>query len=222
MPGPCLSRGPQPHSKRGARGTRGALARMENAPLSSRAGAFHIRPRTYYIPSGVAQKGTVARPVPGSPPRHLGVSSSYCLAVWYPRPTLDQCGSSPPASLALRSLSPTPSTSSSRPFGFRFSTTLATCSFSARFALSTPSPALPRPADEGGASTPGVRFRPVRVSVSLPALAGRDPLPDPLNSLFLPHSSDPVPLVVSSRWYYNVGCCRRDLGPYPGGSGMPC
>lgn len=91
----------------------------------------------HLVSSGVARESTEARPVPGHPRLHPGGSFSCYPAVWYPRLTLIRCGSSPSATLALRSPFP-PLSNSLCLCGFLFSSTLATSPFSARLSPSTP------------------------------------------------------------------------------------
>ena len=73
--------------------TRVTLANMENVPSCARAGALHGSPRMPRL-LGCRPGRQRARPVPGSPPRRPGGSSSWSLEVWSPRPTVVHCGSS--------------------------------------------------------------------------------------------------------------------------------
>ena len=116
----------------------------------------------HHVSSGVGHEGTGARPVPGPPSCRPGGFSSWCFAVWYPRPTVVYCGSSPSACLAPRSPSKLP------PPLVRLPLLPACLPLSLRppcllGSIPLPPSALPRPADEGVALPPGLGFRPVLV-----------------------------------------------------------
>lgn len=95
------------------------------------------------------------------------------------------------------------STTRSRSSGSRFSATLAVSPLSARSAPSIPPlrPVPSRPANEGGALTPGLGLRPLLVSAPCPEMAACAPLPDPLGWLGLLLATDlpsPSPLDVDA------------------------
>lgn len=100
-----------------------------------------------HVSSAITQEGTEARSVPGSPLRHPEGSSTWYLAVRYPRSTIVHGGSSPSAFLAIYSPFYPPYTTSSRNSGFHFSTTLNISLLSAMLISCTPT-RRPRSADE--------------------------------------------------------------------------
>ena len=87
-------------------------------------------------------------------------------------------GSSPSACLTLRSPSFTPSTISLGPPTSASSPSLLSTS-PLLYSLSLPLP-VPQPADVGGSLLHGLEFRPVLVSILLPAMTARDSFPDSL------------------------------------------
>lgn len=184
---PRLSQGPQPNNERGAPR---ALACMENVPPGAQAGALSGS-------SGVAQEGTGARPILGSPLRHPGESSSWYLTVWDPRPLLLSAPLPPLVWLsARRPLSPlplvlVPLVSSSPPPSIP--------PLSARFSRSIPPPpSLPWPADESAALPPGMGFRPILLMTPLSDLAARYPVFDSLGRPRLSFASDPAPPLIGT------------------------
>ena len=101
----------------------------------------HTENPARHVSPGVAQEGTGARPDPGPlPSRSEGFSTCFLADRWS-RPTAVHRGSSPAASLALRSPFSLPYAICSCPAGFLFSTTLAIFSS----LLGAPPP--PAPAD---------------------------------------------------------------------------
>lgn len=178
MPVQRLSQRLQPHNERGSRG---AFAHTETVPGTT-------SPRV--PPRKERERVSSPHPLPGSP-RDLPAGASQPVSYAHSRSLRllpFRFFGSPFSPLSL-------STTSSRHSRFHFSSSLATAFLSARpslpGSLTLPPPStLPRPADDSGGLSPGLGFRPVLVLGPLPALAVRDPLPDPLGRPRLLPASD--------------------------------